>query len=81
MSAWIDSLKSSEKQLIINYIFDALESSGAETLKDLTTQKKESLVSLLKTMVRLNPGQRKQLAGSFGKLVSAGKNTVIKPKS
>ena len=76
LSSWISSLDAHEKQLIIDSVFDALESSGAETMQELNSQKKETFFALLKAAVELDPEKRKEIAGAFGKFFASGKDTL-----
>ena len=66
-----------EKQQIIDSFFDALESSGAETMHDLKVQKKETALALLKAMIELDPQKRKMIAASFGKFFTSGKENIL----
>lgn len=77
-SAWIDSLSPEEKQLIVDSLFDTLESTGAETLRELSSQKKDVLVSSIKTILAMGPDNRKQMLESFGKFINTSRKLIKK---
>ena len=78
LGTWIDSLENEEKKLIIDSLFDTLESSGFETLKDMKTQKIQTAAALLKGAAQLKPEHRKQLKESFGKFFTSNMENLSK---
>ncbi|MBQ9031266.1 MAG: DUF2974 domain-containing protein [Parasporobacterium sp.] len=77
LSSWITSLEPRDKQLIIDTLFDALESSGAETVKDLGSQKTAVALSVLKAGLQVDPDRRREIAGTFRNIFTAGKDTLV----
>ncbi len=51
MRSWADSLEPEERQKLINTVFDALESTGARTLTDLTEQRVKKAASAARDLL------------------------------
>jgi len=76
VSTWVNTLENEEKKLIINSLFDTLESSGFETLRDMKAKKIQTAKALLKGAAQLKPEHRKQLLDAFGKFFKSGKTRI-----
>ena len=75
---WINSLSDDSKKILINSIFDSLESSGASTLNDIANKKWEVYNAATKAIALLSIEKKSDIGHSIKKLFDAGKDTIIK---
>ena len=75
---WINSLSDDSKKILINSVFDSLESSGAETLNDIANKKWEVYNASMKAITLLSIEKKNEIGNSLKKLFDAGKDTIIK---
>lgn len=75
---WLNSLSDDSKKILINSIFDSLESSGASTLNDIADKKWEVYNAATKAITLLSIDKKNDIGNSIKKLFDAGKDVIIK---
>ena len=74
---WIDSLSDESKKILIDSIFDSLESSGATTIDDISNKKWEVYNSMIRAVTFMSAEKKNEIGQSIKKLFDAGKNTIV----
>ena len=74
---WMETLSDEEKENVIRAVFDAVESSGADTLPEFREQGPAGVYAVLRKMMEEGPEVQKNFRDAFGKLYAAGKGTML----
>ncbi len=74
---WISELTDENKKLLINSVFDSLESSGATTLNDITNKKWEVYNAVVRAIYQMNFQTKNEIGNSIRKLFEAGRDVLM----
>ena len=76
LSEWIGSMSTENKQVLVNAIFDALEASGATTLREISENKWEAYTAILKAAAQMDADSKSDIKETLKKLLVSGKDAV-----
>ena len=74
---WMDTLNDEEKENVIRAVFDAVESTGADTLPEFREQGPAGVYGVLRRVMEAGPEVQRNFRDAFGKLYAAGKGTML----
>ena len=73
---WLNSMTADEKRELVGDLFEVLESTGAKTLTDLSRNKKEVVMSMVKTLGTMEKPRRKRINRLLTRFLAAGVETA-----
>lgn len=76
-SRWIDSLSDESKKILIDSVFDSLESSGATTLNDISDKKWEVYNSVIKAITFMSSEKKNEIGQSIKKFFDVGREVIV----
>lgn len=76
LSEWIGSLSAGDKQILVNAIFEALEATGAQTLREISENKWDSYSAILKAVMQIDSDSKSDIKEMLKKLLISGKDAV-----
>ncbi|MBR3289989.1 MAG: DUF2974 domain-containing protein [Clostridia bacterium] len=76
LSEWIASLTTENKQILVNAVFDALEASGATTLREISENKWDAYSAILKAAAQMDQDSKSDIKEMLKKLLASGKDAV-----
>ena len=76
LSEWIAGLSAENKQILVNGVFDALEASGAKTLREISENKWDSFTAIVKAAAQIDPDSRSDIKETVKKLFASGKDAA-----
>ena len=62
LKAWLESMPDSQRQALIEALFQVVESAGADTMEDIAEGRIQSLLAMLSEYRNLDDGTRKMIA-------------------
>lgn len=79
LEKWLSEMSDDELRVLCSAVFDSIEASGASTIRELNSRKRESYSAILKAAAKLPPQTRKTLTASVKKLLASTRE-VMKEK-
>ena len=76
LSEWIGSLSGEDKRILVNAIFEALEATGAKTLREISENKWDSYSAILKAVMQIDQNSKSDIREMLKKLLLSGKEAV-----
>ena len=76
LSEWIGSMSTENKQILVSAIFEALEASGAKTLREISENKWDAYTAILKAAAQIDPDSKSDIKETIKKLLISGKDAV-----
>ena len=74
---WLDDMSDSERQSLTDALFDGMEATGADTLRDVKNGGLASAGTMLKNFFDMDGARQKEVVDSVGKLVRAGGEQLV----
>lgn len=69
---WLNSMTADEKRELVGDLFSVLESTGAKTLTELSRNKKDVMVSVVKTLTEMEKPRRQRINRLLARFLAAG---------
>jgi len=77
LSKWVSTLDDENKRILVDSVFDSLESTGASTFHEISTQKRTYYNAIIKALTKIEPESRSGIKSSLSKLFSAGREVLV----
>lgn len=74
---WLDDLDDSQRQNLVNAIFDSVDASGAQTFTELKAKRWASYSAILKAIKEMDPALQKDVLATAQKLAAAGRDVLL----
>ncbi len=74
---WLDDMSDSERQSLTDALFDGMEATGADTLRDVKSGGLAAAGTMLKNFFDMDGTRQKEVVDSVGKLVRAGGGQLV----
>lgn len=73
---WLDSMTAEEKRELVGDLFAVLESTGAKTLTEISHNKKDVVVQVVKTLSDMEKPRRKRISRLLARFLAVGVETA-----
>jgi hypothetical protein len=78
LNRWVETLTDDERRMLVNIIFDTLESTGASTLVQINENRRATYNAIIKAITRIDSDKKGEVLTVLGKLIASGRSVMLK---